>query len=54
MFRPKELESGLGLALVFGLALRKGRPKDWVQGREASVPGIRLKAVQAVQLPRLE
>ena len=54
MFQPMELESGLGLALVFGLALRKGRLKDRVQGRGASVPGIRLKVVQAVQLPRLE
>ena len=54
MFRLKELESGLGLALVFGLALRKGRLKDRVQGRGASVPGIRLKVVQALQRPRLE
>jgi hypothetical protein len=42
------------LALVFGLALRKGRPKEWVQGRGASAPGIRSKVVQALQPPRLE
>jgi hypothetical protein len=54
MFQPMELESGLGLALVFGLASRKERPKESVQRRGVSVPDIRLKVVQALQPPRRE